>query len=438
MIVVRGDDMNYPNGRLLPREIHEKCREAFCFVDCGTDGNKRLFFDNSGGALRLQNCVEAKSRLEMLPDCPERSHEKALELRQVVEDGTDELLRVVFGASEGAILTELTASQVNYHLAEIILSNAEGGNAVVSAVEHPSAFDAVAYYCERTGKELRVVYPDKQTGQITPDAVAALVDENTRLVSVMAASNVTGAVMDIAAIVQAVKERNPDTYIVSDAVQHAPHALLEADDWGVDGLVFAPYKFFGVRGCGFGFASPRVAALTHRKLLLKPQEVFALGTPAPGNFAAMHEIVAYVCEIGRYFTEETDTRTLFAEGMHRIHLHERALLYRLLEGSDKVAGLRHIEGVTVYTDTEDLTHRDLIAAIGIKGLDFPTCVKEYERRGVIVCDRVLDSMYARRILEALDLPGAVRVSPLHCHNEADIDEFLRVTAAIANAAKNEI
>lgn len=430
--------MKYPNGLLLPRALQEKCRAAFCFVDRDADGKKRLFFDNSGGALRLSKCVEIKNAMEMLPDCPERTHQAALALRKIVEDGTDELLRVVFGASEGAILTELTASQVMFHLAEIILTNTERGNAVVSAVEHPSAFDAVAYYCARTGKELRVACPDTKTGQITPDAVAALVDGNTRLVSVMSASNITGNVMDIAAIVQAVKARNPDTYIVSDAVQHAPHALLDVANWGVDGATFAPYKFFGVRGCGFGYASPRVMALTHRKLLQKPQETFALGTPAPGNFAAMHEIVAYVCEIGCHFMNATDTRALFAEGMRRIHLHERALLHRLLEGSEKAQGLRHMEGVTVYTDTADLTHRDLIAAIGIKGLDFSACVKEYEKRGVIVCDRVRESMYARRILEALELPGTVRVSPLHCHNEADIDEFLRVTAIIARTTKMKL
>lgn len=428
--------MEYPNGLLLPQELQEKCRKAFCLVGADEKGNKRLFFDNSGGALRLKACVDAKATMEMLPDCPERTHEKALELRAVVEDGTRELLEIVFGAREGAILTELTASQAMFHLIEITLENTEGGNAVVSAVEHPSAFDAVAYYCERTGKELRVVYPDKETGQITPGAVAALVDQDTRLVSVIAASNVTGSVMDIPAIVRAIKAINENTYIISDAVQHAPHAALAVADWGIDGATFAPYKFFGVRGCGFGYASPRVAALTHRKLLQKPQDTFALGTPAPGNFAAMHEIVAYVCEIGRHFTEKTDTRALFCEGMRHIHLHERALLHRLLEGSEKASGLRHIEGVTVYTDTADLTRRDLIAAIGIDGLDFSACVKEYEKRGVIVCDRVLGSMYARRILEALDLPGAVRVSPLHCHNEADIDEFLRVTAAIANAVKS--
>ena len=428
--------MNLSQGLLLPPEVQKKCRAAFCLVDRDTNGQKRLFFDNSGGALRLARCVEAKSAMEMLPDCPERTHEKALELRRVVEEGTDELLHVVFGADEGAILTELTASQVMFHLVEAVLENTDDGNAVVSAVEHPSAFDAVAYYCERTGKELRVVYPDKKTGQMSPEAVTALVDENTRLVSVMSASNVTGSVMDIAAIVQAVRAINPDTFLISDAVQHAPHMALDVAKTGLDGSTFAPYKFFGVRGCGFGYASPRLAALTHRKLLQKPQETFALGTPAPGNFAAAHGIVAYVCEIGRHFSEETDTRALFCEGMYRIHLHERALLHRMLEGSEEVPGLRHIRGVTVFTDTADLTRRDLIAAIGIDGLDFSACVKEYEKRGVIVCDRVLGSMYARRILEALGLPGAIRVSPLHCHSEADIDAFLRVTAAIASAARS--
>lgn len=425
--------MQYPNGLLLPREVQKKCKQSFCLADRDAAGSKRLFFDNSGGALRLAKCAQVKAELEAFPDCPERSHAAALALRRIVEEGTRELMEVVFGATRGAILTELTASQVMFHIVQIILEGTDGGNAVVSALEHPSAFDAVAYYCERTGKELRVAYPDKETGRIEPDAVAALVDGHTRLVSVMSASNVTGSVMDIPAIVRAVKAKNTDIYMISDAVQHAPHAALEAEKTGLDALTLAPYKLFGVRGCGFGYVSPRVAALTHRKLLQKPQETFALGTPAPGNFAAMREIVAYVCEIGRCFTAETDTRACFVEGMHRIHLHERALLYRLLEGSAERPGLRHIKGVTVYADAADLTQRDLIAAIGIDALPFSACVREYERRGVIVCDRVRESIYAKRILEALGIPGAVRVSPLHCHTTEDIDEFLRVTAEIAQA-----
>ena len=121
---------------------------------------------------------------------------------------------------------------------------------------------------------------------------------------------------------------------------------------------------------------------------------------------------------------------LYQEGMRRIHLQERALLYRMLEGTEELPGLRHIPGVTVYVDEKDLTRRDLIAAIGIEGMDFTECVAEYQRRGVTVYERVNTSIYSKRIVEALGLAGAIRVSPLHCHGREDIDKFLRVTKEI--------
>jgi hypothetical protein len=41
-------------------------------------------------------------------------------------------------------------------------------------------------------------------------------------------------------------------------------------------------------------------------------------------------------------------------------------------------------------------------------------------------------IYSARILNALGLDGAIRISPLHCHGKADIDKFLRITKKIAN------
>ena len=75
--------------------------------------------------------------------------------------------------------------------------------------------------------------------------------------------------------------------------------------------------------------------------------------------------------------------------------------------------------------------RDLISAIGFEGLDPTAAVAEYYKRGITVFDRVNTSLYSKRIVEALGLTGCIRVSPLHCHDTSDIDEFLRVTAEIA-------
>ena len=74
----------------------------------------------------------------------------------------------------------------------------------------------------------------------------------------MAASNISGNIMDIKEIARRAKEINPDIYIVSDAVQHAPHAVIDVEDWDVDVCNFAPYKFFGVRGCGYAYVSDRL------------------------------------------------------------------------------------------------------------------------------------------------------------------------------------
>jgi cysteine desulfurase / selenocysteine lyase len=119
--------------------------------------------------------------------------------------------------------------------------------------------------------------------------------------------------------------------------------------------------------------------------------------------------------------------------MERIGLHERALLARLHEGSAPVPGLRHIRGVSVLLDHDDLARRNLIIAIAIEGLEHTQAVREYEKRGVIVYERVASSIYSGRMLKSLGLEGAVRVSPLHCHTFADIDRYLEVTREICAA-----
>ena len=145
----------------------------------------------------------------------------------------------------------------------------------------------------------------------------------------------------------------------------------------------------------------------------------------------MMAVIDYVCEIGGRFVSSLDRKTLFREGMERIHLAERALLYRMLEGTTETPGLRHIPNVKVYVDALPLSRRDLIGAIGIGDLTPEECAVAYGKRGITVCDRSKESMYSKRIVTALGLDGCVRVSPMHCHSTEDIDRFLQVTAEIA-------
>ncbi|WP_312060245.1 aminotransferase class V-fold PLP-dependent enzyme [Anaerotignum sp.] len=428
--------MNQEKGILFEKSYQENLKEMFFYADADPEHGKRIFLDNSGGSLRLKKAVDVKCSLEMFPDCPERIHERSLYLKGLVEQGTKDILEIVFGAKSGALITELTASQTMFQAVGTIMENVKwGSNAVTSSIEHPSAYDAMQYYCEKTGREFRVVPANKKSGGIDPDEVMKYVDKDTCVLSIMSASNISGNIMDIAEIVRRAREVNPDIYIISDAVQHAPHAVMDVEALGVDAMNFAPYKFFGVRGCGFAYVSDRVATMRHHKLLAKDENVWELGTSAPGNFAAMMEVIKYVCEIGKEHCNSSDKREVFKAGMHRIHLQERALLSRMLDGTKEVTGLRGIEGVHVYVDTQDISNRDLIAAIGIDGIGFTECVAEYQKRGITVYERINTSVYSKRIVEALGLEGAIRVSPMHCQGIDDIDQFLKITKEIADEYK---
>jgi selenocysteine lyase/cysteine desulfurase len=117
--------------------------------------------------------------------------------------------------------------------------------------------------------------------------------------------------------------------------------------------------------------------------------------------------------------------------MERIKLHERALMVKMLNGSGGVPGLRQIPNSRVFLDTADLTIRDFILATGFSNIGYTQAVREYEKRHVIVYDRLATSLYSKRMLDSFGLDGAIRVSPLHCNDTRDIEKFLRVTQEIA-------
>jgi len=424
--------MNIAEGELFSDALMKEVKSRFHYVDHDMNGRERLFFDNAGGSFRLKAAVDQFARIDALPDCPERIHELAVFLQDVQARGAEDL-RTILNARGGSVYASLTASGGMFDMVRAVAENVPGTNMVTTVLEHPSSFDAMSLYAERTGKELRVARSNPATGGIDVEEIVRLVDADTSLLSVIYASNISGAKLDIHEIVKQARAVKPDLYIVVDAVQHAPHGLIDLQKTPVDGINIAPYKFFGCRGSGMSWLSERASVLPHHKLAGKKKNFWDLGSAAPWQFAVVTEIVNYVCWLGGRFIASDDRRTLFASGIQGIELHERALLARMLNGSEGVAGLRRMDGVKVFLDHEDLTKRDLILAIGIEDLEHAQAVREYEKRGVIVYERVAASLYSKRMLHSFGLEGAVRVSPLHCNSAADIDRFLKITLEISEA-----
>mgnify|MGYP002754872085 FL=1 len=266
--------------------------------------------------------------------------------------------------------------------------------------------------------------------------VIELVDKDTVLLNVIAASNMTGVITDLKTIVSEARKINPDIYVVTDAVQHAPHAAIDVKALQLDGINIAPYKFFGNRGISFGYVSDRVKSLPHCRILDDEKDIWELGSIAPAHYAVISEIVNYIAWIGKLYIDSKDKRTLLEEGMRRIHLQEQALLARMLYGDKGKTGLLNLDGVDCFFDYTNLAGRDLILAMKLSGFGYAEAVREYEKRGIIVYERVAESSYSKRMVESFGLDGIIRVSPLHCNTAEEIDRFLNITNEILDSKRS--
>ena len=424
--------MSKYTDRMFTEEELAEIRAQFYYVDEDYYGRKRLFFDNAGGSLRLKKAEEAFHRIDSMPDASEHSNSLALELAALEDRGREDIKHVIFNAKSGTIYPTYTASQIAMEMVRVILENAKGTNVVTTMLEHPSVFDAARMYSEKHGMELRVAGVNKETGGVDAETILGLIDKDTALLCCMAASNISGYIYETEKICKKAREINPDIYIYIDAVQHAPHGALDPEKWGADVTSFAPYKFFGVRGFGIAWLSDRGSTFAHHRLLGKAEDDWEIGSPATAQFAVITEIINYVADLGKNaFPEESDRRKLFEAGMQRIADHERGLLWMMLEGTGDVPGLRHIPGVIVQMDGKDLMTRDLILGVEFEHLTCQQAVAEYEKRGVITFERALTSMYSKRMVEAFDSKGMVRLSPLHVNTPAEIRQFLQVTKELA-------
>ncbi|MFL9667327.1 aminotransferase class V-fold PLP-dependent enzyme [Variovorax sp. AB1(2024)] len=420
----------YPRGLAFSDALMREVQQRFIGVGHDHHGRERLYFDNAGGSFRLKAAVERFAQVDAIPDNAERIHATAVELQDIQAKGSEDL-RTILNARGGSVYASFSASGAMFDMVRAIAENVPGTNMVTTVLEHPSAFDAMSLYADRLGRELRVAPSNPVTGGIDVEEIVRLVDKDTCLLNVIYASNISGAKLDMEAIVRRAREIKPDLYILVDAVQHAPHGLIDLQKTPVDGINLAPYKFFGCRGSGLSWLSERAAVLPHHKLAGKKPGYWDLGSSAPWQFAVLTEIVDYVCWLGGHFSDATDRRALFVAGITHIELHERALLALLLDGNENVTGMREMPGVEVFLDHEDLTKRDLILGIGFDRIDCTQAVVEYAKHGVTVYERVATSIYSKRMLESFGIAGTVRVSPLHCNSVADVEKFLRITARIA-------
>ncbi|MBV1884102.1 MAG: cysteine desulfurase [Pseudomonadales bacterium] len=122
-----------------------------------------------------------------------------------------------------------------------------GDEVIVSAMEHHSNIVPWQMVCEQTGAHLKVI-PVNADGELQFDEYVSLLNERTKIVSVVHVSNALGSVNPIKAIAE--KAHEVGAKVVVDGAQAVAHWNVDVQDLDCDFYAFSGHKLFAPTGIG--------------------------------------------------------------------------------------------------------------------------------------------------------------------------------------------
>jgi len=152
------------------------------------------------------------------------------------------------GAGEGAVVFTSGGSEADNLALQgaFFASELVRPHIITSQIEHPAVL-RTCQWLERRGA--RVTYlPVDEDGVVAPESVAAALDEDTILVSIMHANNVVGTIQPIAEIGALTRERGVPLH--TDAVQTVGKIAVNVEELQCDLLSLSAHKFYGPPGIG--------------------------------------------------------------------------------------------------------------------------------------------------------------------------------------------
>lgn len=315
-----------------------------------------LYFDNAATSWPKPAEVQAAMEryLSGIGASPGRSgHRLSLEAGRVILEareamagllGADDPLRIVF--------TKNATEALNIALQGLLNP---GDHVITSALEHNSVMRPLRAL-EAEGVSLSVL-PFSDRGGLDPGAILPAIRPSTRAIVLTHASNVTGAILPIAAAGRIAREQG--LVLIVDAAQTAGAVPIAVEEMGIDLLAFTGHKsLFGPPGTGGLYIRagleerirPLIRGGTGSRSEFEEQPLFLpdkfeAGTPNTVGLAGLAAGVAWV----------------LAGGVEAIRAREEALAGRFIRG------LRETPRIELYGPAEP-SQRIAVVSFTVSGL----------------------------------------------------------------------
>lgn len=180
-------------------------------------------------------------------------HKMAMQSARAVE-GVRDLVAKLFNIADpmDVVYTFNATDSLNLALKGFLKS---GDHVITTTMEHNSVLRPIMEL-ENIGVEHTFVEADSE-GRIDPKDVEAAIKDNTKLIAIIHASNVTGTIIDIKAIGE-IAQKNKIAYLV-DASQSAGVYDIDVQAMNIDMLAMPGHKgLLGPQGTGILYVNPKI------------------------------------------------------------------------------------------------------------------------------------------------------------------------------------
>lgn len=350
----------------------QKIRADFPILSRQVNNKPLVYLDNGASAQKPRQVIEAITRayeaeysnvhrgLHYLSNLATENYENVRKTIARFLNAPDEE-EVIFtsGATEAINL-------VSYAWAAPRLQ--PGDEIVLSVLEHHANIVPWHFLRERQGVVLKWVEPEAD-GSLPPEKVLAAIGPKTRLIAVTHMSNVTGTIVDVAAIA-----RGTDVPVLVDGSQAAVHMPIDLSALGVDFYCITGHKLYGPSGSGaiwikaerqaemrpFLGGGDMIRTVTRDEITYAdPPLRFEAGTPGIVNQIGLGAALEYLMDIG----------------MQNIAAHEQALRDHARDR------LRALNWLTVQGDAPD---KGAIFSMTMEGAHAHDISTILDKRGIAV------------------------------------------------------
>jgi cysteine desulfurase len=209
--------------------------------------SRRIYFDHAATTPLDKRVRQAMDQYQDSSfGNPSSMHYAGREAHAGVDEARADVASLI-GAHPGEIVFTGSGTEADNLALRGVLDRApEGSHLVVSAFEHPAVIET-AKYLETRGLEVTYL-PVGDDGVVSPEALAAALHSNTRLVSIMAANNVIGTIQPVHELAEVTRRHG--ALFHTDAVQAAGKVPIDVTRTPIDLLSLSAHKIHGPKGMG--------------------------------------------------------------------------------------------------------------------------------------------------------------------------------------------